>query len=106
MWRSTGLIGLGFKIQSLKSPVFLASRVEAFVTAYRATLAARDTEAFDSQKNALVEKLLERPKNLAEEASTFWRQIDFGYCDFSQSEYLRCVHEDNLTNIPSHDRCH
>lgn len=75
-------MGLGIKIQSLKSPALLTQRVDSFLNGYREALASMDQESFSAKKEALVAKLLEKPKNLAEETSRFWSQIDSGYLDF------------------------
>lgn len=86
LWAAAGSIGLGFKIQSVKDPAFVEERVDSFLQTYRDNLATMDLEFFNSHKSALVDLLLERPKNLAEEASTFWHHIDSGYLDFLQSD--------------------
>lgn len=86
MWSSAGSMGLGFKIQSLKSPAYVEERIDAFVQTYRATLASCDLASFELRRNALVDKLLERPKNLVEETTAFADHIDGGYHDFSRSE--------------------
>lgn len=84
MWSFAGSMGLVFKIEGLKSPAFLKGRVETFVNTYRCRLATFAKNTFESKKGGLFEKLFERPKNLAEEASPFWYQIDSRYHDFEQ----------------------
>ncbi len=85
MWTAAGSMGLGFKLQSLKPSSVLEQRVEAFIETYRGTLAAFTQEELDAKKEALIMKLLERAKNLKEETSRFWYQIETGYYDFFQS---------------------
>ncbi|THG92718.1 hypothetical protein EW026_g8279, partial [Hermanssonia centrifuga] len=85
MWTAAGSMGLGFKLQSLKPSSVLEQRVEAFIETYRGTLAAFTQEELDAKKEALIMKLLERAKNLKEETSRFWYQIDTGYYDFFQN---------------------
>ena len=85
---ATGTVGFGFKIQSLKSPTVVEERVEAFIRDYRTTLACTTSETFTDWKEGLVTKLLEKPKNLAEETSEFWSRIHSGHYDFLRSECL------------------
>lgn len=75
-------MGLNIKIQSQKSPAFLEDRVEAFLESFRATLAELSSDKLEDEKDSLVLKLLEKPKNLAEESSRFWGGISSGYYDF------------------------
>ncbi|KAI0698094.1 LuxS/MPP-like metallohydrolase [Cytidiella melzeri] len=86
LWISTGTIGLSFKIQSLKDPTYVEERVEAFIKNYRRTLASTSLETFTDWKEALATKLLEKPKNLAEETSQFWYQVRSGRYDFLRDE--------------------
>ncbi|CAL1699584.1 unnamed protein product [Somion occarium] len=85
-WSSTGSMGLGIKIQSLRSPSYLEHRVEDFLTHFREQLAGFTPEEFESKKAGLVIKLLERTKNLRDETSRFWGHIRSGYYDYLQNE--------------------
>ena len=85
---ATGTVGFSFKIQSLKSPTVVEERVETFIRDYRATLACTPSETFTDWKEGLVTKLLEKPKNLAEETSEFWSRIHSGHYDFLRGECL------------------
>lgn len=75
-------MGLNIKIQSQKSPAFLESRVEAFLDSFSATLAQMSSKKLEEEKESLVLKLLEKPKNLAEESTRFWGWITWGDYDF------------------------
>lgn len=86
MRSAVGSMGLDIKIQSLKSPAQVEERVEAFLSSFRSNLAGFTPAQLAELKSALVLKLLERPKNLAEETSRFWYQIEGGYYDFLRSE--------------------
>lgn len=79
---SAGTVGFSFKIQSLKSPVLVEERVEAFLKDYRLTLASTTPEIFNDWKEALATRLLQKPKNLGEESSEFWSHIQSGHYDF------------------------
>ena len=87
LWSSTGSMGFGFKIQSLKAPSFLEQRVEAFIVSHRDKLVATPSGVFQASKDALVVKLLEAPKNMSEETSRFWYQVERGYNDFLRSMF-------------------
>ncbi|KAK7686016.1 hypothetical protein QCA50_010827 [Cerrena zonata] len=86
VWSSSGSMGLGIKIQSLRSPAYLEHRVEEFLVQFRQTLATLSSEDFAGKKDGLVIKLLERTKNLRDETSRFWGHIRSGYYDFLQNE--------------------
>ncbi|EKM58998.1 uncharacterized protein PHACADRAFT_249147 [Phanerochaete carnosa HHB-10118-sp] len=86
MRSAVGSMGLDIKIQSLKSPAHVEERVEAFLSSFRGDLVGFTPAKFAELKSALVLKLLERPKNLAEETSQFWYQIEGGYYDFLRRE--------------------
>lgn len=79
-------MGLDIKVQSLKPPAYVEERVDTFLTSFRDALAGFTPEKLAEEKNALVLRLLERPKNLAEETSRFWDQIEGGYYDFQRRE--------------------
>ena len=83
-------MGLDIKIQSLKSPSYLEGRVDAFFESFRNVLSGFTEEKLSHEKNSLVMKLLEKPKNLGEEASKFWDKICWEYYDFLQSRV--CSH--------------
>lgn len=87
-WESRGLMGLRFLLQSEREPVYLESRVEAFLDMYRAQLAATSPEEFEKQKEGLISKKLEKLENLYSETSRFWSHITSGYCDFVRRESL------------------
>ncbi|KAL8419541.1 hypothetical protein RB594_002666 [Gaeumannomyces avenae] len=71
-----------FIIQSEKTPHFLESRIEAFLTSFRKVLEDMNDADFESQKRSLVNKRLEKLKNLDQETSRHWNQIHTQYYDF------------------------
>ena len=89
MWTTPGdnMVGLRIVVQSERGPVYLEGRVEAFLDHMKGVLEFMTDEQFAEQKNGLERKWREVPKNLKEEASGFWSQIDSSYLDF-----LRCRH--------------
>ncbi len=104
---STNTIGFIFKVQSIKPPAFVENRVEAFISDYRLTLASITQEEFSVLKAALAAKLLEKPKNLGEEFSRFWSQIESGHYDFfaSKLDIQSIILRGMIDNNNSGDRC-
>lgn len=49
---------------SHKDPVFLDGRIEEFLATYRQTIAEMSEEKLKTFVDAVIEKLLEKPKNL------------------------------------------
>lgn len=86
-WRLHGAMGVRFLLQSEREPVYLESRVDAFLEAYRTQLAATTSEEFEKQKEGLISYLLEKVENLDNETRRFWSHITNGYCDFLRREW-------------------
>ena len=85
-WNARGSMGLRFLLQSEREPVYLESRVEAFLEAYKTQLAATTPEEFEKQKEGLISQKLEKLENLHSECSRFWSHVTSGYCDFLRRE--------------------
>ena len=75
-------LGLGFKLQSQRAPWDTEARVDAFLCAFRARLAALAPDALATQKRGLVAKMCERAKSVGEETARFWARVRAGDCDF------------------------
>lgn len=90
-WTATGdnETGLRIVVQSERGPVYLENRVEAFLDHMKSVIELMTDEQFAEQKHGLEKKLREVAKNLNEEVSRFWRQIDSGYLDFLRRKRLR-----------------
>ena len=71
-------------MQSERGPVYLESRVEAFLDHMKGVIELMTDEEFAEQKQGLERKWREVAKNLQEEASRFWVHINSGYLDFSR----------------------
>ena len=64
--------GLLFLVQSPTVGVGdISKRVDAFVTDYFATLSAMSVSDFESQRQALLVQLQEKPKNMSEQSMEF-----------------------------------
>ena len=81
---STGAMGMRIIVQSEKSPVFLETRIEAFLDYFKEFLEAMSEEEFEKHKQAVIQKKLEKPKNLHGESSRYWTAIEDGYYDFQR----------------------
>jgi insulysin len=91
-------MGICIDIQSLRDPVFLESRVEAFFEAFGRMLKSLSEKEFHVQKEGLIVKKLERLKNLREESSRFWHHISSGYYDFvRRTPFDLCTAVQSLT---------
>jgi insulysin len=74
--------GLHIVVQSERGPVYLEERVEAFLDHMKGVIESMSDEQFAEQKNGLERKWREVAKNLNEEASRYWIQIDSRFLDF------------------------
>ncbi|OJD16956.1 hypothetical protein AJ78_02938 [Emergomyces pasteurianus Ep9510] len=83
-----GATTLGYRviIQSERTNQHLESRIEAFLTRFRETLDTMTDEEFESHKRSLINKRLEKLKNLNSETGRYWSHIGSEYFDFTQHE--------------------
>ncbi len=90
MWTAPGdnEAGLRIVVQSERGPVYLEERVEAFLDHMKGVIERMTDEEFTEQKNGLERKWREVTKNLNEEVSRHWAQIDSGYLDFLHRKCL------------------
>jgi len=85
-WTQTGSMGLKFTIQSERDPVYLETRVDAFLEKLKVLIESMSEEDLEKERTSLIDKKLEKLKNLREEAGRFWHHLDNGYNDFRQRE--------------------
>jgi len=86
-WTFTGTMGFKITVQSERHPVYLESRVDAFLEQLRAIIETMSAEDFEKQRQSLIDKKLTKIKNLPEEAQRFVEHIEDGYCDFLSREF-------------------
>jgi secreted Zn-dependent insulinase-like peptidase len=89
---STGSMGLNVLVQSERDSVYLETRVEALFDYLKEFLDNLEEVEFEKHKTGVINKKLEKPKNLHGEASRFWGAIGDGYYDFERrkcSTHLR-----------------
>ncbi|EQL28384.1 insulysin [Blastomyces dermatitidis ATCC 26199] len=81
-----GATTLGYRviIQSERTNQYLESRIEAFLARFAGTLDGMTDEEFDGHKRSLINKRLEKLKNLNSETNRFWSHIGSEYFDFTQ----------------------
>ncbi|WP_420590231.1 insulinase family protein [Bacterioplanoides sp.] len=80
---------LAFIVQSPDTePQQLLQHSETFFKQYKEKLAALTPEEFSSFKQGLINLLLEKPKNLAEKASRFWRELNQHRYQFNTMESI------------------
>ncbi|KAF9425755.1 Insulinase (Peptidase M16) [Entomortierella beljakovae] len=83
--KQTGATGLRFILQSERDPVHLESRIEHFLESKMKTnLEEMAPEDYEKQVNSLIQKKLEKDKNLRQETYRYWGQIVSGYYDFDE----------------------
>ena len=74
-------------IQSERPAAYLESRIEAFLSAFGQTLRDNMTDKeFEGHKRSIINKRLEKLKNLGSETTRFWSHISSEYFDFCQHE--------------------
>jgi insulysin len=75
-------IGYRFIIQSEKTPDYLESRIDSFLTNFLKVIEKMTDSEFESHKRSLITKRMEKLKNLDQESSRLWSYIDSEYFDF------------------------
>ncbi|KAK4939060.1 metalloprotease, partial [Elasticomyces elasticus] len=73
-------------IQSEKNPEYLEKRIEVFLTNFEKVLQDMPEHEFQAMKVGLINKRLERVKNLAQETGRFWAHVTSEMFDFEQAD--------------------
>ena len=99
-------IGYRVIIQSEKPTEFLEERINAFLAMFGKSLEAMSQEEFDSHKKSVVNKRLEKLKNLDQESQRFWSHISNEYLDFLQRErdveYIKPLKKSDMVEFFNH----
>ncbi|KAK6178603.1 hypothetical protein SNE40_013354 [Patella caerulea] len=99
--RSSGVQGLRFIIQSDKSPLYLETRVEAFIQKMKDYIELLTEEAFQKHVNALASKRAEQPKKMSAQNSRYWTEISSQQYQFDRDACeIAC-----LKNLTKTDLC-
>ncbi|KAG9014054.1 Insulinase (Peptidase M16) [Tulasnella sp. JGI-2019a] len=95
-WSASGSLGWRVVVQSEKNPTFLENRVDVFFDeTLKKLLQTMSEEEFGQKRQGLIDKKLEKYKNLGEETSSFWNHINNGYHDFMR----RSIDAENLKSV-------
>lgn len=82
-----GVLGFACIVQSAAfSPAHCASRIDAFLTSFRESLASMDPAEFAQNRDALVAQKLERHKCQGEEVDVIWEAVEARHYDFATRE--------------------
>ena len=84
---ATTTAGYRVIIQSEKAPEYLEERINAFLAMFAGKLRDMPHETFESHKKSLINKRLEKIKNLGQECSRFWSHISNEYFDFHKVDH-------------------
>ena len=79
-------LGYHVMIQSERSPEYLEGRINAFLAAVGRDLKAMSDKDFEAHRRSVINKRLEKVKNLGEETERFWAHITNEYFDFRQRQ--------------------
>lgn len=80
-------MGYRVLIQSERSTEYLEERINAFLASISLLVEKMSTEEFEGHKKSLINKRLEKIKNLDQEGDRFWNHIGCEYFDFLQVDH-------------------
>ncbi|KAL4805035.1 Metalloenzyme, LuxS/M16 peptidase-like protein [Aspergillus unguis] len=83
---SATTIGYRVIIQSERTAQYLETRIDSFLTSFGKTLAEMPEDEFEGHKRSVINKRLEKLKNLGSETSRYWAHIGSEDYDFVQNE--------------------
>jgi insulysin len=83
---STGTMGFRVLVQSERDPVYVETRIESFLDGMQKFIEELSDEEFEKNRNSLILKKEEKPKNLGEETSRFWNVIGDQTYEFGKRE--------------------
>ncbi len=86
--QSTGAMGFRVLVQSERDPVYVETRIEAFLDSLKSHIEEMSEEDFEKEKQSLIAKKEEQPKNLGEETQRFFAHIVDRYYEFGKRELL------------------
>jgi len=107
--RSNIVQGLRVIVQSDRHPEYLDERVENYIQTLKDTLQGMSDEEFESHKEALAAKRLEKPKKLSTKNGKYWAEILSEHLHFDRDnievEELRKFTKDDIINFYSKHIC-
>lgn len=100
------IMGYRVIIQSERPTDYLEERINAFLALFSSKLESMSQEDFEGHKKSLINKRLEKVKNLDQESQRFWNHISGEYFNFVQNEidveYLKPVSKEDMIDFFSH----
>lgn len=103
---ATVTMGYRVIIQSERPTEYLEERINAFLASFSTLLESMPQEEFESHKKSLINKRLEKIKNLDQENDLFWTHIGNEYFDFHSAEedvaHLRPLSKADLIDFFNH----
>ena len=84
--RSCGAQGVRVIIQSDRDPKYLDARIEKFMQSMKDFIQSMSEEEFETNKQGLVAKRLEKPKKLSARAARYWNEIVCQQYNFNRDE--------------------
>ncbi|TWU76783.1 Insulinase (Peptidase M16) [Metarhizium rileyi] len=79
--------GLGILIQSKRNPKYLDRRIESFLAQFGQMLEQMSDTEFEKHKRSLMVRLLEKPRDLDQESTKHWKEIDLERYDFELAQH-------------------
>lgn len=88
--------GYRILIQSEKDPSYLEKRIDAFLTNFGKSIEEMSETEFEGHRRSLINKRLEKLKNLTQETNRFWGHVMSECFDFEQgmSQHLKMCEQD------------
>ena len=80
------IMGYRVIIQSERPTEYLEERINAFLALFGSKLESMTQDEFEGHKKSLINKRLEKVKNLDQESDRFWSHISGEYFNFIQNE--------------------
>ncbi|KAG2201269.1 hypothetical protein INT47_006772 [Mucor saturninus] len=80
-----GQLSFRLIVQSERDPTYLENRVLEFLESLREILAEMTEKEYQAQVDSLIADTLEKYKNLYEESSKYWADIESGYYEFDDN---------------------
>ncbi|KAK4687449.1 hypothetical protein P7C73_g2681, partial [Tremellales sp. Uapishka_1] len=81
-----GSCGLRVIVQSERDPVYVETRIEAFLDSVKEIIENMSEEEFGKNKQSLISKKEEKPKNLGDETRRYWGRISDRYYEFDKRQ--------------------
>ena len=99
-------IGYRVIIQSERPTDYLEERINAFLAFFATSLESMSQDDFEAHKKSLINKRLEKVKNLHQESGRLWSYIGSGYYDFLQRdkdvEHIKSLTKSEMIDFFNH----